>query len=134
MNLKFLLMILLSALLTVPAMAEEEVNTKEVRYVGLTPALVTNYGGPGRMKYIKAEISLRVNSQDAFRAVKHHLPSLRHTLVMLLSRQTDDTVESSDAKEHLRGSALEELQAVMQAEEGAAMIEDVLFSTFFVQK
>ncbi len=134
MKLKFLLMILLSALLTVPAMAEEEVDEQEVRYVDLTPPLVTNYGGPGRMKYIKAEVSLRVHSQDDFRAVVHHAPSLRHAMVMLLSRQTDESVEGSQAKEQLRVSALEELQAVMQAEEGATMIEDILFSTFFIQK
>ena len=134
MNLKLLLTILLSAVLTVPAMAEEEVDEAEVRYVDLTPPLVTNYGGPGRMKYIKAEISLRVDSQDAFRAVVHHVPSLRHAMVMLLTRQTDESVGSSEAKEQLRIAALEALQAVMTAEEGDPMIKDLLFSTFFVQK
>ena len=134
MKLKLLFVFLLSAVLTVPAMAEEEVDEAEVRYVDLTPPLVTNYGGPGRMKYIKAEISLRVDSQDAFRAVVHHVPSLRHALVMLLTRQTDESVGSTEAKEVLRVAALEELQAVMTAEEGDPMIKDLLFSTFFVQK
>ncbi len=133
MTVKLFLIILLSASLNLPVLAQEE-DTEDVRYVDLTPPLVTNYGGPGRMKYIKAEVSLRVNSLDAFRAVVHHNPSLRHALVMLLSRQTDDSVEGIEAKETLRVAALGELQAVMEAEEGAAMIDDILFSTFFVQK
>ena len=123
-------------ILSLPALAQEEEgeNSDEVRYFDMTPALVTNYGGPGRMKYIKAEISIRVDSADAYRAVTHHHPSLRHAMIMLLSRQTDDSIATAEAKETLRVAALEELRGVMESEEGDPMIEDILFSSFFVQK
>ena len=136
MKLKYLVLLLFAQLLSLPVLAEEKVEgaADETRYLELSPPLVTNYGGPGRMKYIKAEVSLRVDSQDEFRAVMHHVPLLRHTMVMLLSKQTDESVGSQESKEQLRLEALAATQAMMQAEEGKPMIDDLLFSTFFVQR
>ncbi|MEZ5523506.1 MAG: flagellar basal body-associated FliL family protein [Pseudomonadales bacterium] len=135
MKIKILLMFLLAQLLVLPAQAEEEAEeTPEIRYLEIKPAIVTNFGGPGRMKYIKAEVSLQVDSHEEWQAITHHILALRHTLVMLLSRQTDATIAAGEAKEQLRQTALAELQAVMEAEEGEPMIDDLLFSSFFVQR
>lgn len=136
MKLKLFVFLLLVPLLSLSARAEDkpEENVDETRYLDLTPPLVTNYGGPGRMKYIKAEVSLKVDSQEEFRAVMHHAPLLRHTMVMLLSKQTDESVGTLQGKEQIRLDALKATQAMMQAEEGDAMIDDLLFSTFFVQR
>lgn len=138
MKIKVLLLCLLAQMLALPALAEDENEeaepVAEIRYLDITPAIVTNFGGPGRMKYIKAEVSLQVDSAHEFDTVFHHYPSLRHTLVMLLSRQPDDSIAAGEAKEQLRLAALAELQAVMEAEEGETMIDDLLFSSFFVQR
>ncbi len=136
MRLKLFVPLLLTLLFSLPAFADdkEDVNVDETRYLDLAPALVTNFGGPGRMKYIKAEVSLKVDSQDELRAVMHHKPLLRHTMVMLLTRQTDETVGSKEGKEKLRLEALAATQAMMEAEEGKPIIDDLLFSTFFVQR
>jgi len=120
-------------LFSFPLLAQEE-EADEVRYIDLTPAFVANYGPPGKMRYIKAEVSLRVSSQDGYRKVIHHAPSLRHEIVMFLSRQTDETMADSELKEQLRLDALSALQSVMQQEEGSEIVEDLLFSTFFVQR
>jgi len=117
-------------------MAEEEAAEEAdgVRYIELTPAFVTNYGGPGPLKYIKAEVSLRVDSQEAYRLVRHHMPSLRYALIKVLTQQTEETVSSMEGKEQIRMQALADLQSVMKTEEDSASIEDVLFSSFFVQR
>lgn len=136
MKLKFFILLLISQLFVAPAFAEEDEaeQADEVRYLDLTPPFVTNYGGPGRLKYVKAEVSLRVDSQAAFRAAMHHAPSLRHAIIMVLSQATDETVTTMEGKEQIRLQALAELQGVMEAEEGEKIIEDLLFSSFFVQR
>ena len=111
----------------------EAVDTDELRYINLTPAFVTNYGGPGRMRYIKAEVTVQVSSAEALRAVTYHAPSLRHALVMLLSRQEEDRVESIAGQEQIRVEALAAAQEAMQAEVGDPTIEELLFTTFYVQ-
>jgi len=136
MKSKLLILWLCVQLLSFSAWAQDEnqEGDEETRYVDLTPAFVTNYGGPGRLKYIKAEVSLRVESLEAYREVMYHNHSLRHAMVMLLSRQNDESVTSTEGKENLRQQALSELQAVMQAEEGQPYIEDLFFSSFYVQQ
>jgi len=135
MKIRVLLLLLLAQLLIMPAQAEEtEIEEEEVRYLDIKPAIVTNYGGPGRMSYIKVEVSLQVDSHEEFQAVFHHFPSLRHALVMMLGRQTDTSMTAGEAREALRAEALAELKAIMVVEEGEEMIDDLLFSSFFVQR
>ncbi len=137
MKFKWLILMCLAPFLSVSVFAEDEESEKlaeEVRYVELKPPFVTNYGGPGKLKYVKAEVSLRVDSQSAFRAVNNHIPFLRHTIIMVLSQQTDESVTTMEGKEQIRLQALSELQEIMKKEEGEVMIEDLLFSSFFVQR
>lgn len=115
------------------ALAEEEAEQNEVRYVDLTPSLVTNFSSMGRLKFLRAEISLRVDSQEAMRSVSYHLPALRHVLIMLLSKQTDEALSSAEGKEQLRQEALVAVQEVMEHEEGQKYIKDILFSSLYVQ-
>ena len=105
MNWQALMAALLSSimLLAGPALAEDEEGTEptnETRYIELTDsnAFITNYGGPGRIRYLQAQVTMQVESQDDFRSVMHHVPSIRHAIVMLLNKQTDDSVK--DAPKH----------------------------------
>jgi len=139
MKIKILLLFLLAPLLASPVYAEDEEEgevVEDVRYLDIKPAVVTNYGGVGRMSYIKAEVSLQVGSQEDFDAVFHHFPSLRHSLVMLLGQQTDATIAAGAPREALRQQVLADMRAIMAEEEdgGKDMIDDVLFSAFFVQR
>ena len=104
-------------------------------YVEIKPALITNYGGPGPIHFLKADISLRVSKDnDAAVNVMHHLPHIRHELVMLFSKQTDDSLSTMEGKEKLRTDALAAVQKVVQDEEGKNLVEDLLFTNFIVQR
>lgn len=104
-------------------------------YMDLKPAIVTNFGGPGQIHFLKAEISLRVgkNPENGI-AVQHHIPQIRHTLVMLLARQTDETLGTMQGKEQIRQDALAAVQKVLQDEEGKKLVEDLLFNNLIVQR
>lgn len=104
-------------------------------YMELRPAFVANYGGPpqGRMRYVKADISLRVEVGGE-RAIMHHMPAIRHTLLMLLSRQTNDMVSTTSGKEMIRLEALEAVREVLLAEEDEHKVRDLLFNSFIVQR
>lgn len=104
-------------------------------YVDIRPALVANYGGPGPIHYIKAEVTLRVgkNPENGLKVV-HHMPRVRHELVMLLSRQTEQNIATMEGKEQLRHDALAALQKAFQEESGQPVVEDLLFTNFIVQR
>ncbi len=113
--------------------SEKPTNTGE--YLDLRPAIVANFGGVGAIHFIKAEISLRVGKNpETNAAVQHHLPQIRHILVMLLSRQTDESLSTMQGKEQIRQEALAAVQKVLQAEEGKPLVEDLLFTNLIIQR
>lgn len=104
-------------------------------YIELKPAFVVNYGGVGKIKYLKADISLRVDDPRAAAAVDHHAPLIRNALVLLFSRQTDETIGSVEGKEAMRQEALTEINRLLAEEAGPqVMVKDVLFNNLVMQK
>lgn len=123
------------------APAEEGAEGAEVPasaiYLPIKPPFVVNYGGAGRLKYIKTELSVRLLDTTAANAVRHHLPYVRNNLVLLFSSQTDETMSSQEGREALRIACLKEIREIIKREEGdevAAGVIDVFFNSFIVQR
>ena len=116
--------------------AEEAATSDYVEYIELQPPFITNYGGVGPLKYLKAEVSIRVKSRKAEASIKHHKPHIRNNLVMLFSRQTDETISTPAGREKLRLEAMESIRQIMiseYGEEGFTMLDDLLFTSFVTQ-
>ncbi|MGD8175175.1 flagellar basal body-associated FliL family protein [Marinimicrobium sp. ARAG 43.8] len=104
-------------------------------YIPLSEPLTVNYGGPGRLKYLRAEISLRVENSNDVGIVRHHMPLIRDKLVMLFSRQDEEGVNTQTGREQLRQAALEQTNQLIAQEEGREqIIRDLLFRNFVVQR
>ncbi len=116
------------------AQDEAAVSSAAPIYIPLKPPFVVNYGGAGRLKYLKAELSVRVQDTDAASAVRHHMPYIRNNLVLLFSRQTDEILDTQAGKESLRQAALEQVRTVIEAESGNTGVIDLYFENFIVQK
>ncbi|SKA01498.1 flagellar FliL protein [Oceanospirillum multiglobuliferum] len=116
------------------AFAEEANSSGDLLYTAIEPAFVLNYGGPGRLKYLKAGITLVTASPLAAQTVNHHMPLIRNEIVSLLSRQTDDAVTSPVGQEQMRIDATQVVKDLFQKEVGHPVIEDLLFTNFIYQK
>lgn len=103
-------------------------------YIPLKPAFIVNYGGPGRLKYIKADISVRLQDAKAANSVRHHMPYIRNNLVMLFSAQTEESIASQEGKEALRQEALQEVRNVIMQEDHQEGVIDLYFNAFLIQK
>lgn len=103
-------------------------------YIPLKPPFVVNYGGVGRLKYIKTELSVRVKDTESANALRHHMPLIRNSMVLLLSRQTDTDLDTQEGKEMLRQNALAEINALLEAEEGQSGVVDLFFDNLIVQQ
>lgn len=132
------LWILLPLLFTHAATAQDDAENPAMLnspiYVPVKPAFVVNYGEPGKLKYLKLEISLRVKDTQSSNAVRHHMPLIRDYLVRHFSRLMDDDVDTQTGKEAVRMSALEGLQLLMEEEDGDQGIIDLFFNNFVVQR
>lgn len=125
---------LLVCILPVAAQEDAETPPPQAIYLPIKPAFIVNYGGEGRLRYIKAELTARLADTEAASAVRHHLPYIRNNLVRLFASQTDETIESQEGKEALRMEALKEIQKVIFDEEGIEGVDDVLFTSLIIQK
>lgn len=111
----------------------EEGGPAPAIYLPVKPAFVVNYGGAGRLKYLKTEISIRLAHSEAANSVRHHLPFIRNNLVMLFAGQSDETLNSQEGRELMRQNALAEIQKVVMDEDGLEGVLDVYFNTFIIQ-
>ncbi|HHH38744.1 MAG TPA: flagellar basal body protein FliL [Sedimenticola sp.] len=134
MRIKNLLLLLLHALLLLPllgAAAEESGAGTQPLYYKLAPSLVTNV--QGRARYIRCDIQLMTRKQAALEALKLHAPAIRHELLLLLSDQQGEALKDPKGKEELRKTALAAVQGVMQGLTGTRAVDELFFTSFFVQ-
>ncbi len=103
-------------------------------YVPIKPAFVVNYGGQGRLRYLKAEISLRVADAAVENAVRHHLPYIRNEIILLFSKQTEEVLDTLEGKELLRQQALEAINLVLETEAEGNQVTDLYFNQLVIQK
>ena len=110
---------------------DEEGGVKEVAYVSLEPSLVANI--QGRAKYARCDIQLMTNDLESLDDIKLHLPAIRHELLLLLSEQDGKILKTPDGKEQFRQQALMAIQKVIKEQTGKESINDLFFTSFFVQ-
>ena len=132
---RLLLMVFLGALLQPAWAADEPVEGAEddyVNYIELKP-FVSNFVSPGKLRFLKCEITIQVTSPAAHHAVNYHKPEVRHEILMLLSSEEEEQLKTVDAQHLLAQEALQKVQQVLLAEEGEAFVADLFFTSFVLQ-
>lgn len=106
-------------------------------YVSLDPAFVVNFQDQKkRTKFLKAEISVVAGSAQAQAALTLHMPAVRNSLVMLLSRQVFEELATNEGKEKLRTEALDAVKEVVKkqtSKKTAQAVKDLYFSSLVMQ-
>jgi flagellar FliL protein len=112
-----------------------------------------NYDVNGRQRFLQAELTLMYRDEAVLKTLELHMPAVRNSLVMLLSRQVFDELQTAEGKEKLRTAALAEIQGIIAKETAASAektddeekdekakakppepnIEQVLFTQFVMQ-
>ncbi len=125
---------LMALLITLTSVSQSWAETSTIEYSEIQPAFVVNYGGPGRLKYLKVQVTMVTSSPIATETAQHHIPLVRNELVTLFSSQTDEAVSSPVGQDELRQEATKTVKELFQKEVGHPVIEDLLFLNFIYQK
>lgn len=132
-----LLFLCLTSILNVPVYAEEDAApAPKAQYFTLKPSFVANFGDTSakRLKFIKVDVSIRAYSDAAITATMDHDALVRHQIVMILSAQSEESLATSEGQEVLRQEILAKVKAVLKEETGKEQIDDLLFTSFVVQR
>ncbi len=122
---------LLTAMLSLSAQAEKTAEDY-IKYIELKP-FVTNFGGPGKVRFLKAEVTVQVDDPAAHHAVNAHMAHIRNDLVFLFSAVREDQVGSVAAQQVLAEEALHAVQQLLQEETGNTHVADLFFTSFVTQ-
>ncbi len=114
------------------AEGEEKPADDYVNYIELKP-FVTNYGGVGKSRFLKCEVTIQVASEAAHHAVNQHMAHIRNDIVFLLGAQTEDSVGTVEMQQALAKKALKKVQNILVEEEGEGFVSDLFFTSFVVQ-
>lgn len=147
-NLFRLMLLVLPLVMGTPAWAEDEAEPETEAgqegvaepssiYLPLKPPFVVNYGNPegglGRLHYLKAELTVRVGGPKDVNSIRHHMPYIRNELILLFSKQTQESLETQEGKELLRQKAFQAIQDLVVAEDGELDLIGVYFNQLILQ-
>jgi len=106
-------------------------------YLALDPAFVVNFQDSQKhTKFLKAEISVVTANPKVQKVITRHMPAVRNSIVLLLSKQVFEDLSTNDGKEKLRADALSAIKDVVtkQANKKAAKgVKDLFFSSLVMQ-
>ncbi len=135
---KLLLILLLASLAAIlPAQAQdadEDAPKTNSAYVSLGKALVLNLSSQKKkISFLQISADALIDDDSHLELVEAHIPAMRHTLIVLLSEQSDVDMKSSTKREELRQQATGQVKELITELTGQDLVSDLLFSNILVQ-
>lgn len=106
---------------------------RESLYEALDPAFLANYTVGGRQHYLQLAITVLAREQSGIDGLHQHMPLVRNRVVMLLSGETFETLQTDDGRVQLQQKLLAAIQEILNKETGKPGIEQVFFTNFVMQ-
>lgn len=115
--------------------AKEDAHSehKAAEYLSLDPAFLATFQVAGRPHYLQVAVAVMGRDEAATEAVKAHMPLLRNRIVMLLSGEVFEQLQSDEGRVQLQQKILTAIQEILQKETGKPQIEQVYFTAFVMQ-
>jgi len=109
----------------------------ESYYLALQPPFIVNFVYKDTLRYLQMTLSVMSHEPMILEQVTHHMPAIRHRLIMLISNKTFNELNGEDSKEALREEMLLEIRNIIQAEQNKShnpgRVEAVYFTGYVMQ-
>jgi flagellar protein FliL len=115
-----------------PAPAHSE-PAGALMYLTLDPPFTMSFQDSSVAQYLQFTLDIAVQDKHAEEAIKKHGPAIRNGLVMLLSSQKPEELQTREGKEKLRAQIRDEIRGILKSLTGNATVEDVFFTSFVMQ-
>lgn len=106
---------------------------KEAMYDVFDAPFLANYEVAGRSHYLQLSLAVMTRDEGAVNAVNQHMPLLRNRIVMLLSGEVFEQLQTDEGRVQLQQKLLAAIQEIMKKETGNTQIEQVFFTNFVMQ-
>jgi len=113
--------------------AAEKVEAKETHYLELGKEFVVNLEDNSKVNFMQVEIQVMATKAEPLALVEQHIPVIRNKLMLILSSQKYEEVNTQAGKEKLREEIKQAIQDVLHEESPDANIEAVYFTSLIMQ-
>ncbi len=130
-----LLLIVMVALVAAPTRAPAASEAEEQAQAGyrkLHPDFIVNLKSAGKPRVVLATVQVMARDTVTLDGALHHLPALRHQMLLLLGEQVYPDIGDTEAQRALQGVALEALNGVLASEMGSSHALEVVYFTSFI--
>ena len=111
---------------------DEQTTSVKAEYVRFSPDFIVNLRST-EPHFLMVTVQGMSRGPAGIVAAKNHMPAIRHHLLMLLSEQTYESLQSVESKQQLMADALVKVQELLVAETGEPGLEAVFFTDFVVE-
>ena len=127
--------LLATSLLLSAAQSQEQGGEPEgeASYFKLHPDFIVNLVSDAEPHFLLTSIQVMSRSESVLAETKHHLPAIRHELLLLLSEQTYGQIGEVEARRSLQVQALAAVNEVLARETASASVEGLFFTDFVVE-
>lgn len=115
-----------------PAEAEKQVH-KDAFYDALEPAFLANFMIGGRQHYLQVSLAVMARDEASIAALHTHMPLVRNRIVMLLSGEVFDQLQTDEGRVQLQQKLLAAIREILTKETGKPGIEQVFYTNFVMQ-
>ena len=105
---------------------------KPAIYFPLEPAFVVNFKDRGRTRFLQVTMDVMTTDKSVIEEMEKHMPLIRNNILILLSKQDGELIQSAEGKEKIRELVLEELQKILTEKTGKVKTVEALYITSFV--
>lgn len=102
-------------------------------YLDLEPSFIVNFVYKDTLRYLQINLSVMARDGSVIEQVQHHMPAIRHQLLMLLSDKSYTQLSSVASKEKLRLEMLLEIRKIVGTSSSGHSVDAVYLTGYVMQ-
>ena len=121
---------------TPPDVADDPADAASGKAVGrpwfvlIDPPIMTSVNGVGKARYVEVTVAFRTAGKRDADLVRSHVPRLRSIVMNVLQDYSYEVLMRNSGREAARSESLRAVRRALADQSVAAVITDVLFTTF----
>lgn len=111
----------------------DKVEVKEAHYLELGKEFVVNLEDTSKVNYLQVSIQVMARKTKPLDLIKENMPMIRNKLMLILSSQKYEKLNTRKGKEALRKEIKQAIQEILHEESPKANIDAVYFTSLIMQ-
>ena len=113
--------------------ANDEEASSEKFYFDMSKPMVVDFPKESSARLVQVAVSMLVENEETIAVLKKNEPMVRSNLMMLISAQSPDNLNTREGKDKLRKAMLKDVGDVLNKMAGKGQVKEIFFTSFVMQ-